>query len=115
MASRGTVSTKSRPKALALWVDSEEILTFLWCCDEYTFKHPRIMIQLSFFILVASYWGLRPGEIVESSSHRGSNEGIQYGDVSLSLCRNQESEGLRYQLDIAIRNRKFARQQDGKV
>ena len=95
---------------MALYVDSEENITFLWCCDEYTYTHPRIMIQLTFYILVSSYWGLRPGEIVETSIHRGSTESFQYQDISLSLFRHKETGSLIYQMVITLRNRKFIEQ-----
>ncbi|KAF1937317.1 hypothetical protein EJ02DRAFT_437966 [Clathrospora elynae] len=107
LAKREGASTKARPKSVALCVDSEAILFYLWCCDEYTFTHPRIMVQLTFFLQILTFWGLRPGEVVESSVHRGSNKGIKYGDVTLSLVRCKE--GLLYQLSIRLRNRKFKR------
>ncbi|KAF2023070.1 hypothetical protein EK21DRAFT_15133, partial [Setomelanomma holmii] len=87
----------------------EEILTYLWCCDEYTYAHPRIMVQLTFYILVTSYWGVRPGEIVESSVHRGSNEGIKYQDIKFSLVRHKRTGSLIYQIVLTLRNRKFKR------
>jgi hypothetical protein len=67
------------------------------------------MVQLTFYILVCSFWGLRPGEIVESSVHPGSNEGIKYGDITLSLVRHEQTGSLIYQIIITLRNRKFKR------
>jgi hypothetical protein len=29
--------------------------------------------------------GLRPGEIVESDAHQGSDEGLHYGDMTMLL------------------------------
>jgi hypothetical protein len=113
LAAAGALSVEARAKPLALFVDSEAIITFLWCYDEYSYTHPRIRIQLTFYILVVSYWGLRPGEIVESSVHRGSNEGFKYKDVAMSLVRYQQT--LRYQLSITLRNRKFKRGQKSNV
>lgn len=112
---KGLVSTKTRTKEVALWADSEEIVTFLWCCDEYVYIHPRIPIQLTWYTIVCSIWGLRPGEISESSAHRGSNEGLLYKDIRLFLCPHKQSGKLRYQLHIQLRNRKFQRNDEGKL
>jgi hypothetical protein len=113
MAKDGAISTKSKAKPLALYVDSEEIITFLWCYDENTYTHPRMMIQLTFYILVASFWGLRTGEMVESDCYRKSNEGFKYKDVTLSLAPG--TQGLEYQLCLALRNRKFKRDNENEV
>ncbi|ORY12460.1 hypothetical protein BCR34DRAFT_482612 [Clohesyomyces aquaticus] len=78
-------STKKRTKSVAHYSDIEDILYYLWCCDDYVWRHPRQMVQISFYLLVVAYYGLRPGEIVESSSHRNSNEGVKYKDASLCL------------------------------
>ncbi|KAF2872039.1 hypothetical protein BDV95DRAFT_493419 [Massariosphaeria phaeospora] len=109
----GNVSTKAKEKSLALSRDSEEILNFLWRYDEYTFAHPRIMIQLTFWLLISSIWGLRPGEVVESSCHRLSNEGLKYKDITFSLARRNGT--LQYQILIALWNRKFHRDHENAV
>jgi hypothetical protein len=67
------------------------------------------MVQLTFYILVTSFWGVRPGEIVESSVHRDSNEGIKYQDIKLSLCRHERTGSLIYQIILTLRLRKFRR------
>jgi hypothetical protein len=43
------------------------------------------MVQFSFWLNIVTAWGLQTGEITKSSSHRGSDKGIHYGDVTLSL------------------------------
>lgn len=72
-----------------------------------------MMVQFSFWLHVISTWGLRTGEFAESSTHRGSNEGVHYGDVNFSLIRT--NEGLVYEVKIKLRNRKFARDDEGKM
>jgi hypothetical protein len=94
---------------VALYIDSEEILKFLWYCDEYTFTYSRIMIQLTFLIMVCSFWGLLPGENINLSTHRGFNEGIEYGDITPSLARHEKTDSLIYQIVIVLQNRKFGR------
>ncbi|KAF2866590.1 hypothetical protein BDV95DRAFT_203713 [Massariosphaeria phaeospora] len=71
------------------------------------------MVQFSFWLDIVTAWGLRTGEITESFSYRGSNEGVHYGDVTLSLALWQGV--MRYQIKIALRNRKFCRNDEGKV
>lgn len=106
-------STAVRQKSIAYALDSDEIQFYLWNCSERAYAHPRTMVQFSFWLDIVTVWGLRTGEVVESSTHRGSNEGIHYGDVSLSLAPWQGL--LRYEVKIALRNRKFCRDNDGKV
>ncbi|KAF2010522.1 hypothetical protein BU24DRAFT_319010, partial [Aaosphaeria arxii CBS 175.79] len=106
-------STAARPKSVAHAPDAENIRYYMWNCHERVYKHPRCMIQLSFWLHIAAIWGLRTGETTESSSHRGSNESIHYGDITLSLV--PWNGNLRYQLKIALRNRKFNRGHEGKV
>ncbi|KAF2744175.1 hypothetical protein M011DRAFT_450125 [Sporormia fimetaria CBS 119925] len=106
--------TATREKTLAYALDADEIQFYLWNCSEYVYAHPRAMVQFSFLLHIISVWGLRTGEITESTSHQGSNEGIKYGDVSLSLARCDKG-ALQYQITIALRNRKFCRGNEGKV
>lgn len=72
-----------------------------------------MMVQFSFWLDIIANWGLRPGEFVESSSHRGSNEGVHYGDITFSLVRKRNE--LVYQIKIMLRNRKFARDDKSKM
>ncbi|KAF2680670.1 hypothetical protein K458DRAFT_256458, partial [Lentithecium fluviatile CBS 122367] len=105
-------STKKRSKPVAFYKDAEDTLSYLWRCDEYQYQHPRIRIQITWSILLEAFYGLRPGEMIESSTHRGSNEGIHYGDITLALTRHEGA--LRYQIEIRLRNRKFKRGLEGE-
>lgn len=86
---------------------------YLWNCSEKQYLNPRAMVQFSFYLDIIAYWGLRPGEVVESSSHRGSNEGIHYGDIMFSLVPKKGK--LVYQIHLMLRNRKFARDDKSKM
>jgi len=103
-------STKGRPKPLANIQVVKDVLYFLWACDEYVFKHSRVRVQLSFAILVMAYQGLRPGEFVESSAYRGSNEGLKYRDITLTAILSEG--GIRWVLQVTIRNRKNHRNKE---
>ncbi|KAF1922500.1 uncharacterized protein M421DRAFT_10501 [Didymella exigua CBS 183.55] len=113
LANTRGASTAMRPKSVAFALDADEIQYYLWNCSERVYAHPRMMVQFSFWLHVVSVWGLRTGEVTESSSHRGSNEGIHYGDITLSLVAREGQ--LRYQIKITLRNRKFARGIQSKV
>lgn len=104
-------NTKCREKPLADIEVTKDLLYFLWACDEYCFKHPRVRVQLAFAILILVFTGLRPGEFVESSAWRGSNEGLKYKDVILQAlpCTNGE---VRFVLEIKLRNRKNHRENE---
>ncbi|KAF9733691.1 hypothetical protein PMIN04_012523 [Paraphaeosphaeria minitans] len=105
-------STKKRTKTVALYRDIEDCIHYGYCCDEKGYSHPRILLQLVFFFILSAYTGLRPGEIVESSSHRNKNEGILYKDVTLFLNR-RENAAPRYMIRVRVRNRKFRRGNEG--
>jgi hypothetical protein len=92
------------------------MITYLWRYDEYVWLHPRQMLQIHFYLVLVGYWGVRPGEIVESSSHRGKNEGLLYKDITLSLAYNPDDDDdiLKYQLKIWLRFRKNHRGKKGE-
>lgn len=71
-----SASVKARPRSLANRAVVLDLLHFLWAYDEDPFYTSRTRIQLSLAIMLLFYLGDRPGEIVESSKHRGSNEGL---------------------------------------
>lgn len=98
-------STKGRPKPLADLRVARDVLYFLWACDENSTKHPRVRVQLSFAILLLLYQGLRPGEFVQSSAHRKSNEGLKYRDVTLTAIPCKDGN-MRWALRVKIRNQK---------
>jgi hypothetical protein len=72
-----------------------------------------MMVQFSFWLQVTCIWGLRTGEFLESSTHRGSNEGVHYGDITFSLVRKRNE--LTYEVKIQLRNRKFNRNDASKM
>ncbi|KAI7489735.1 hypothetical protein KC357_g2124 [Hortaea werneckii] len=102
------LSTKSRPKSLADGPVVRDVLHYLWALDEYEYSHPRMRIQTSLAILVLYYLGLRPGELVESSAHNGSNEGIWYGDLDIRMKANAEGQ-REFTVQLLVRNRKGRR------
>lgn len=104
---------KQKPKPVAFLVDVKDLLFFLWNCDEYDYKHPRQFNQLSFSVILMANYGLRPGEVVESSQHRASGEGITYGDVDFSLTRKDGR--LIYVLTICLRFRKNHRNRESEA
>lgn len=97
-------STKSRPKPLANMQVVKDVLYYLWACDEYTFKHSRVRVQISFAILIMAYQGLRPGEFVLSSAHRDKNEGLLYRDITLTAIPLDGR--IKWILQVRIRNQK---------
>lgn len=103
----GLTVNDTKPKPVALFMATEDILSFMWRDDQYEYPHPRLMVQDMFTYLVMSHIGLRPGEIIETSMYHNSNEGIHYGDVNLSVSVfNGE---LRFEIKISLRKRKGQR------
>jgi len=103
-------SEQSRPKPVAGIAVVEEMVTFMWRYDEYRYAHPRLQIQIGLFLIMLGDYGLRPGEVIESTSHRFSNEGQTYGDVELSI--NWQDGEWTYQISRHLRYRKNYRGKD---
>jgi len=108
------LSTKEKPKALADGPVVIDILRYLWIHDEYEYPHPRMRLQLAFSILVMHFVGLRPGELVESTAHQGSNEGLLWKDVDIMMIPNREGAPL-FVAQLRIRNRKGRRDSEGDL
>lgn len=88
MAITEGASWSADPKGLANFIVVEDIINYLWTCDEHIFKHPRERLQLAFAILVLGSLGMRPGELVQSNLYPGSNDGLKYKDCSLFVDRD---------------------------
>ncbi|KAF1978401.1 hypothetical protein BU23DRAFT_564002 [Bimuria novae-zelandiae CBS 107.79] len=82
----------------------EDMIFFGLACDEYSHAHPRLIVQNHFCLIIMAVYGLRPGEFVEAGNHRGSGEGLAYGDMELSLHYHKGVP--RYQLRMQLRYRK---------
>jgi integrase len=104
---RGLVSTCARPKPNAPIPVAEDLVRFLFACDEYKELHSRIRVQMAFAIQLMSCVGVRPGEVVESDAWYQSNEGLLYKDVDLLYFTEPQPE---WRLHIKLRNRKGHRE-----
>ncbi|KAF1938833.1 hypothetical protein EJ02DRAFT_498470 [Clathrospora elynae] len=62
------VSTAARPKPVAPLPVAEDLIHFLWACDEYQEWHPQARLQMPFSILLMCSVGTCPGEFVESDA-----------------------------------------------
>ncbi|KAK6418935.1 hypothetical protein LTR95_017122 [Oleoguttula sp. CCFEE 5521] len=70
------LSDLTRGKSVADAESIRDLLSYLWRFDEHAFKHPQTRLNLALLILIEHYHGTRPGELVESSAHPGSGEGL---------------------------------------
>ncbi|TKA23571.1 hypothetical protein B0A54_17771 [Friedmanniomyces endolithicus] len=105
------LSTKPRPKALADGPVVQDILRYLWVHDEFDYQHPRMRVQLTLAVYVLHYLGLRPGELVESSAHTGSNQGLWYKDLTVFAYPDTAGRA-RSVVQPTIRNRKNRRDRE---
>lgn len=105
------LSTKARAKVIADRPVVMDIIRFLWTRDEYNYHHPRMRVQIALAILLMHYTGLRPGEYVESSSHRGTNEGLHWKDVNFRMIPDSRGMPL-FVAQLQIRNRKGRRDRE---
>ncbi|KAM3419623.1 hypothetical protein BST61_g2961 [Cercospora zeina] len=100
-------SQEAMPRPVATPAVVVDILYFLWALDEHEFDHPRIRLQLSFSITLLLYFGIRPGEFIESPSHSGGNEGVFYGDLDVMIMLHEGRR--RFAVEVQLRNRKGVR------
>jgi hypothetical protein len=98
------VSTAAYAKPVAPVEVSQDLVHFMWACDEYQQPHPRAYPQLAFLIDIYTEMGTRPGEVIESDAWLESNEGLLYGDVD--LIRLDRGEYIGYMINVRLRNRK---------
>jgi hypothetical protein len=104
------LSTRSYKKPIAPLAVTRDLVRFLLVCDEYE-SHSRIVVQLVFSLLLLTFMGSRPGEVIESKAWKDSNEGLLYGDVV--LMRQEDSTYTGFALQVCLRNRK-GHQSNGK-
>lgn len=72
--------------------DLFSLLHYHWTSDTEIFPHERYRVQLPLLLLLTAYTSSRPGTLVECGMYAGSNEGLHYRDVRLSLLPNPVSE-----------------------
>ena len=63
LISQRCISTYGRPKPLAPLNIAEDLIRFLFTCDEYRGLHNRIRNQMAFAIQLMLLIGVRPGRI----------------------------------------------------
>ena len=108
LAKAGLISTAARSKPVASLPVAEDLILFLWACDEYQELHPRARLQLPFAILLMCSLGTRPGEFIESDAWRNTNEGLLYKDVELEYQEDDDYRG--FLIKVRLRNRKGHRE-----
>jgi hypothetical protein len=91
-----------------------DITRFMWEFDEFQYSHSRWLLYIGFLQAASTYWGLRPGEWLESSCWQGSNEGLHYGDVKPVVTRDKSTGLLQWSLLVYIRFRKGRRDDETK-
>jgi hypothetical protein len=80
----GALITAAKSRPVAPLPVAEDLIQFLWACNEYQGVHSRVRIQPAFSILLMSSLGTRPGEFIESDARMGTNEGLLYDEVQLT-------------------------------
>jgi hypothetical protein len=88
LVQEGKIAMGAYTKAIAPLLVAEDLIWFMWVCDEYQFPYPRARLQLAFSVVLMTLLGSRPGEFVESAAWKYSNEGLLYGDIDLVRYQN---------------------------
>jgi hypothetical protein len=99
-------STAARARPVATMDVVLDLHYFLWARDT-EMMHPRMRLQMSCLMLIMAYHGCRPGAIVESSCHGGSNEGVYYKDLTIKYILSEGSP--RMVVDVRYRYQKGSR------
>lgn len=98
------LSTRAYKKPIAPLAVTQDLVRFLLACDEYESPHSRIVVQLIFSLLLLTFMGSRPGEVIESVGWKDSNEGLLYGDVI--VMRQDDADYTGFALQLCLHNRK---------
>lgn len=85
----GLATLQKRKKVVLDQKDVEDLIYFLLCVDEHEWKHPRQLFGAVHFVVTLKNGGFRPGEVIESSSYAGGNEGLHYRDLEFALARHR--------------------------
>ncbi|PZD37947.1 DUF3435 domain containing protein [Pyrenophora tritici-repentis] len=104
LVQKNELATSAYTKPIAPLPVAEDLIQFMWMCDEYQHPHPRARLQLAFSVVLMTLLGSRPGEFIESGAWKHSNEGLLYGDIDLVRYQNGTYTG--YLLHLRLRNRK---------
>jgi hypothetical protein len=104
----GVLLTSAHAKPIAPLPVMEDLLHFLWACDESQMSHPRVRLQLAFSKVLMSLLSNRPGEFIESDAWKHTNEGLLYDDIT--LVRQESPVYSGYLLHVKLRNRKGHRE-----
>ncbi|KAH6864996.1 hypothetical protein BKA58DRAFT_438891 [Alternaria rosae] len=90
LAQNGKIATGAYTKPVAPLPVAEDLIRFMWACDEYQFTHPRARLQLAFSVVLMTLLGSRPREFIESAAWKHSNEGLLYSDIDLGHRNNKK-------------------------
>ncbi|KAE8868636.1 hypothetical protein PTNB29_02547 [Pyrenophora teres f. teres] len=104
LVQKDELATGAYTKPIAPLPVAEDLIQFMWMCDEYQNPHPRARVQLAFSVVLMTLLGSRPGEFIESGAWKHSDEGLLYGDIDLVRYQNGTYTG--YLLYLWLRNRK---------
>ncbi|KAK6430070.1 hypothetical protein LTR95_013780, partial [Oleoguttula sp. CCFEE 5521] len=88
------LSKLHRSKSVADHTATRDILQYLWMHDEHPFKHPQTRLNIALATLLVHYNGTRPGELVESSLHRLSGEGLTWEHIEFWLICDSNGRRL---------------------
>lgn len=78
-------------KESAIENNLHHLLMHLWTQDTHIYPVERQRVQQNFITLLVAPTTVRPGAIVESGCHRGTNETLLYRDMVLRLVRDPEN------------------------
>ncbi|KAK6399538.1 hypothetical protein LTR95_019419, partial [Oleoguttula sp. CCFEE 5521] len=88
------LSKLHRSKSVADHMATRDILQYLWVHDEHPFKHPRTRLNIACATLLVHYNGTRPGELVESTLHQLSGEGLTWEHIQFWLICDSNGRRL---------------------
>ncbi|KAJ7601486.1 hypothetical protein DFH06DRAFT_1025912 [Mycena polygramma] len=92
-----------RPKPIATELDLDIIIQATYD-DRTLFRTMRMKVQFTYVNLVSATTTERPGSIIESSSYKNSNDGMEWGDKEFFVIPNPENPE-RPNLAIIVRIR----------
>ena len=77
------VRRDAKPKYEITETDLDALTATLWCSNDCFFKHERMRVQLTLYLLLHAYSGARAGTFIEHGNSKGSGRCLKY-KVSIS-------------------------------
>ncbi|OBZ71522.1 hypothetical protein A0H81_08405 [Grifola frondosa] len=105
------LTTAMRTKRVADSVDVDAVICAIWH-DTTFIRTNRMRVQMAFICMLSAISAERPGAIVESGTHRNTNQALEYRDFAIWVIPMKETKRIVVVAAVTIRLLKGQREND---